>query len=276
SRSIVPFRPKIPVGAIWRGALWHFLVTSTLSDDDSCSYDCGWIAWYCSLKGHEMFAEVDEDYIRDAFNLYGLRAKVQFYDHALEMILSDERPDEEDLADNDFLEIYREAVDLYGLIHARYCLTPRGLSVVKEKYLRGDYGTCPRVYCNGQHVLPTGRVGEELRVEPVKLYCPKCEQLYVPRQKHAHLDGAYFGASLPSLFFQTFPKLIPAEVPVYFEPRVFGFKVHNRPSVVLKKLQNDVAKGASYIDFQGCSNAAGPYPFPIDPSDDHLLSEEEE
>ncbi|KAF4706164.1 hypothetical protein FOZ62_012082, partial [Perkinsus olseni] len=123
-------------------------------------------------------------------------------------------------------------------------------------------------------------------------------QLYVPRQKHAHLDGAYFGASLPSLFFQTFPKLIPAEVPVYFEPRVFGFKVHNRPSVVLKKLQNDVAKGASYIDFQGCSNAAGamiptvaelvtlaasvsicltgPYPFPIDPADDHLLSEEEE
>ncbi|KAF4659722.1 hypothetical protein FOZ61_004532 [Perkinsus olseni] len=262
---------------------------STLNDD-SCSYDCGWIAWYCSLKGHEMFSEVDEDYIRDAFNLYGLRAKVQFYDHALEMILSDERPDEEDLADNDFLEIYREAVDLYGLIHARYCLTPRGLSVVKEKYLRGDYGTCPRVYCNGQHVLPTGRVGEELRVEPVKLYCPKCEQLYVPRQKHAHLDGAYFGASLPSLFFQTFPKLIPAEVPVYFEPRVFGFKVHNRPSVVLKKLQNDVAKGASYIDFHGCSNAAelvtlaasvpicltGPYPFPIDPSDDHLLSEEEE
>ncbi|KAF4689683.1 hypothetical protein FOZ60_001281 [Perkinsus olseni] len=205
---------------------------STAVDDDSCSYDCGWIAWYCSLKGHEMFAEVDEDYIRDAFNLYGLRAKVQFYDHALEMILSDERPDEEDLADNDFLEIYREAVDLYGLIHARYCLTPRGLSVVKEKYLRGDYGTCPRVYCNGQHVLPTGRVGEELRVEPVKLYCPKCEQLYVPRQKHAHLDGAYFGASLPSLFFQTFPKLIPAEVPVYFEPRVFGFKVHNRPYVM--------------------------------------------
>mmetsp|Transcript_3165 Transcript_3165/g.2596 ORF Transcript_3165/g.2596 Transcript_3165/m.2596 type:complete len:98 (+) Transcript_3165:200-493(+) len=73
------------------------------SDDDSCSYDCGWIAWYCSLKGHEMFAEVDEDYIRDAFNLYGLRAKVQFYDHAMEMILSDERPDDEDLADNDFL-----------------------------------------------------------------------------------------------------------------------------------------------------------------------------
>mmetsp|Transcript_5444 Transcript_5444/g.5317 ORF Transcript_5444/g.5317 Transcript_5444/m.5317 type:complete len:103 (+) Transcript_5444:203-511(+) len=82
----------------------HELAFSEDTDADSCSDDCGWIAWYCSLKGHEMFAEVDEDYIRDAFNLYGLRAKVQFYDHALEMILSDERPDEEDLADNDFLE----------------------------------------------------------------------------------------------------------------------------------------------------------------------------
>merc|ERR1712151_838978 len=84
-------------------------------------------------------------YIRDNFNLYGLRGRFQFYDHALEMILSAEAPDEDDLADTEFLEIYRDATDLYGLIHARYIVSPRGLQVMREKYLKGSFGTCPRV-----------------------------------------------------------------------------------------------------------------------------------
>ena len=32
----------------------------------------GWIQWYCSLEGHEYLIEVEKDYIRDPFNLYGL------------------------------------------------------------------------------------------------------------------------------------------------------------------------------------------------------------
>ena len=32
----------------------------------------GWIQWFCSLEGHEYMVEVDEAYIRDPFNLYGL------------------------------------------------------------------------------------------------------------------------------------------------------------------------------------------------------------
>eukprot|EP00971_Amphidinium_carterae_P201074 3990272-Amphidinium_carterae.1 len=99
-------------------------------------------------------AEVEDDYIRDNFNLYGLRGQFAFYDHSLEMILSTEAPDEadsgallfpvpvlwlspglgevgaasqDDFSDAEFLEIYRSATDLYGLIHARYIVSPRGL-----------------------------------------------------------------------------------------------------------------------------------------------------
>jgi casein kinase II subunit beta len=32
----------------------------------------GWIRWFCSLEGHEYMVEVDEAYIKDPFNLYGL------------------------------------------------------------------------------------------------------------------------------------------------------------------------------------------------------------
>ncbi len=42
------------------------------------------------------------------------------------MILNPECPDDDDLEDEKFMEIYQEASDLYGLIHARYILSPRG------------------------------------------------------------------------------------------------------------------------------------------------------
>ena len=32
----------------------------------------GWIQWFTSLEGHEYMVEVDLEYIRDPFNLYGL------------------------------------------------------------------------------------------------------------------------------------------------------------------------------------------------------------
>jgi hypothetical protein len=34
----------------------------------------GWIQWFCSLEGHEFLVDVDEEFIRDPFNLYGLQA----------------------------------------------------------------------------------------------------------------------------------------------------------------------------------------------------------
>ena len=33
----------------------------------------GWIGWFCALDGHEYMIEVDEAYIRDPFNLFGLQ-----------------------------------------------------------------------------------------------------------------------------------------------------------------------------------------------------------
>lgn len=207
-------------------------------DEDESSGDGGWIPWFCGLKGHEFFAEVEEEYIRDNFNLYGLRGRIQYYDHALEMILSSEAPDEDDLSDNEFLEIYRDATDLYGLIHARYIVSPRGLQVMREKFLKGAFGTCPRVLCDRQHVLPVG-TSEELRTARVKVFCAKCEQVYSPKSKHGDLDGAYIGTSFPQIFLQSYPSLVPVEIPVPFAPRIFGFKLHKKKSIIARKLEQE-------------------------------------
>jgi hypothetical protein len=57
------------------------------SASDSGTDSLTWISWFCSLPGHEYFAEVGEDFIEDDFNLTGLNALVPFYKEALEMIL---------------------------------------------------------------------------------------------------------------------------------------------------------------------------------------------
>ncbi|CAE8632471.1 unnamed protein product [Polarella glacialis] len=212
-------------------------------DEEEFSADSGWIPWFCGLKGHELFAEVEEEYVRDNFNLYGLRQRFQFYDHALEMILSSEAPDDDDLADSEFLEIYQDASDLYGLIHARYIVSPRGLQVMREKYLKGTLGTCPRVLCDRQHVLPIG-LSEDLRAAQVKIFCPRCEQVYSVKSKYKELDGACFGTSFPQIFLQSYPSLVPLEPARPFVPRVFGFKLHKQKSLITWKLEQEQASPA--------------------------------
>lgn len=58
----------------------HTLVFDNLEnqlyDDDDSESGTGWISWFCDLEGHEFFVEIDEEYIRDNFNLHGLREKL--------------------------------------------------------------------------------------------------------------------------------------------------------------------------------------------------------
>ena len=63
---------------------------------------------------------------------------------------------------------------LYGLIHARYILTSRGMNAVAEKYQHGHFGRCPRVLCQQQPVLPVGR-SDLPRNYTVNVYCPMCQ-----------------------------------------------------------------------------------------------------
>lgn len=196
----------------------------------------GWVPWFCNVPGHEFFCEVDEEYIRDNFNLYGLRNRVQYYEHALEMVLMPEAPDEDDLQDADFLEVYRDAQDLYGLIHARYIISPRGLEVMREHFIRGAFGTCPRVKCENQNVLPAG-TSDELRVSRVKTYCPRCEQLYATKSKYSDVDGAYFGTSFPHIFCLTFPGIVPLDPPKAYIPKLFGFRIQQEMGLIERHVQ---------------------------------------
>lgn len=103
-------------------------------------------------------AEIDEDYIKDKFNLYGLHAYFpkDKFKTCLKMILSPLAPNEEDLNDEQFLELNNDASDLYGLMHCRYVQSPKGMAKIYQKFLSGLYGYCPRALCDRQKVLPVG------------------------------------------------------------------------------------------------------------------------
>jgi casein kinase II subunit beta len=95
-----------------------------------------------------------------------------------------------------------------------------------EKYKKGEFGKCPRVLCDGHHLLPTGQ-HDTPHVSSVKLYCARCEDLYNPKSsRHASIDGAYFGSSFHNILFQVYPNVMPAKSVARHEPRVFGFRVH--------------------------------------------------
>lgn len=183
-----------------------------------------WIDLFLGIKGNEYFCDIDDEYIRDRFNLTGLNQEVSklpvLIDIMTDLLDIENQPKE-----------HREALEhnariLYGLIHARYILTSRGMTKMFEKFTDGDFGFCPRVHCKLHPLLPIG-LNDQPRVNTVKLYCVKCEDLFNPKSgRHSVVDGAYFGTSFPAMFFQTFPQAIPVHSKKTFVLKIFGFKLH--------------------------------------------------
>jgi len=196
------------------------------SEISASDEDGSWIAWFCSLRGNEFFCEVDEDYIQDDFNLTGLNALVPYYDYALDMVLDVEMPMEDSLTEEQQEIVESAAEMLYGLIHARYIVTNRGMHAMYEKYRSAAFGRCPHVFCQGQPVLPVG-LSDLPRNYTVNVFCPRCHGLFFPKStRQANIDGAYFGTTFPHLYLITHPDMIPAKPTQHYQPRVYGFKVH--------------------------------------------------
>lgn len=196
-----------------------------------------WISQFCSLLGHEYFAEVSEDFVEDDFNLTGLPSQVPMYKEALELILDvepeedeDDEEEEEEASDEDEIlgdegrgsyrrntrhmrmasdasVIESSAELLYGLIHQRYITSRPGIQQMLEKYELQHFGHCPRVHCNGAKVLPVG-CSDTPGTDTVKLFCPSCLDIYTPpNSRFQTVDGAFFGTTFGCLFFMTFPEL---------------------------------------------------------------------
>ena len=80
------------------------------------------------------------DYIQDDFNLTGLSATIPYYEYALDVILDAESSDVESLEEEQQDLVQNAAEILYGLIHARFIITNRGLAMMADKF--ASAGAC--------------------------------------------------------------------------------------------------------------------------------------
>jgi len=192
-----------------------------------------WIHWFCRLKGNEYFVEVEEDFIKNSENLAGIN-----YEKYLKVFLS-ERPKNAELT-RELLGDLQEIREVYGLIHKRFIFTQIGMGKMREKFLDGAFGFCPRMLCNKQVMLPVG-LSEDMRYSQVKAFCPSCQEVYKPREhlygydgtkricKFDLPDGIYFGTSFPQAFLINFPDLDPKVInSKRYIPKLYGFRIFGK------------------------------------------------
>ena len=90
--------------------------------------------------------------------------------------------------------------------------------------MAGLFERCPRVLCENELCIPYGE-----SVEPgkgtIKLYCPRCQEVYNTSNDNKKLDGCAFGPYFANMFILQFPDL-PNKHRLDFFPKLHGFKVH--------------------------------------------------
>ncbi|TNV76498.1 hypothetical protein FGO68_gene1796 [Halteria grandinella] len=175
-------------------------------DFDDQDSEQSWIEWYCSLRGHEFLCEVDPQFIADESNLVRLDKYVTHFKEALQIILNEELDvgsDFEELEKINLdkkLQSKKDAEILYKLIHQRFITSPNGFKAMHSKFIKGDFGYCPRVLCEMQPVLPMGDSGDP-EISETRVYCPKCHKQFIPDDvKSQKFDGCAFGPNFPAQF----------------------------------------------------------------------------
>ena len=74
-------------------------------------------------------------------------------------------------------------------------------------------------------MLPVG-LSDTLKTSRFKVFCPRCEEVYIPKSRSVNLDGAYFGSSFPHIFLLHFKQAVILPPKIYhYEPKIFGFRI---------------------------------------------------
>lgn len=216
--------------------------SSDYSDEESA------IEWLLSQPGNQLLVRIDEEYIEDGFNLYGLNKIVPNFRDTLRLLLTTAEDAEICLEDDFHGPCYQTLLDLYGLIHARYILTSPGMNKMRRKLQNGVYGCCPQHPT--EQVLPVG-MSDSLGAGPPVAYNIERGEVSSMPSWGDQLDGAYFGTTAAHLLLMLNPalqggqgwpllgRLIPQQIE--YHPKIFGFKVRRPDGTVAGAYSDQMA-----------------------------------
>ena len=183
-----------------------------------------WSDWFLSTPAGHYFIKIDEDYLNNTYNFYGLRQKIPHFNAAFELIHGP-YIDPEDRTSEWPDDIDNYGICLFGLLHARFLLTEKGQKRMHKKYINGDFPQCPRTLCKGSKCLPYGK-SDNIGQSEVLMFCPNCNDVYyMNNDESITMDGAFFGPNWVHPFLERYKELVPDEIPEKYVPRIFGFHV---------------------------------------------------
>jgi casein kinase II subunit beta len=181
-----------------------------------------WVDSFCCKYGSEVFLRLPRHFICDPVvdnSLYMLVDESPLFEEALKLLGG--LPSGIDASNQTHQRICEQT---YCALHARFVTATEGLMAMRDMVEAGRYGSCPRVLCLDQRLIPMG-LHDVYGKAPMKLFCSCCKQVYHAGARYNAVDGAAFGTSLPHLLLLRCRDIRPTHAAERYEPKVFGFKV---------------------------------------------------
>ncbi|KAI5172525.1 casein kinase II subunit beta [Nematocida sp. LUAm3] len=164
-----------------------------------------------------LLCRVEQPYIDDSFNMYGLSEIIEDFDRSMEALRGG--------APGKFSE--NEKL-LFYLIHQRYIITKQGLEKMYGLINQDIYGRCQRVQCRKFPLLPVG-LSDFPKIYNTKLFCFCCKEIYEAPGELSRIDGCAFGRTFPHLFSMIYKDSFQVKGSTRkYTPRIFGFQVEHK------------------------------------------------
>lgn len=187
------------------------------------------------LRKFPWLLNIPDEYIDDKFNVYGLNKEFSFFDLCCEIIRG--KGNLSCVPPADIKIIRAQLPQVYGMIHARFILSPGGLTALNDKYKRSQYGTCPRLNCHNEQLLPIG-LSSQMEISLVYAFCPCCREIFYPRPK-IDLDGAFFGPNAAHIFIDEMEIKSNQEKYQPYPHNAFGFRLRSHLFEVPKEEEDE-------------------------------------
>ena len=171
-----------------------------------------WVTWMLAQPPSAIFVEVDHNFLVSESMNPDIQKAVNNFEKARTVLLG-KRTEKID-------PVERDALDIYGLVHARYLLTEAGMQKMIKKRNQGKFPKCPRLLCKKCTCVPVG-IDKDTTV---KMFCPNCTDVY--DCKDYELEGRYFGKEWVHMLMKKHPEIVENERAEMYEPRVYGYRVY--------------------------------------------------